>query len=432
MATYAIMLMSGSLALILADFIPRQITRLLDELILFSFIAVVLLAIIWTKRLYLSAEIGLTLLFILLGVSVSIAQNVPIDILLLGLLLTVKPLIVFFAFQLIPLDRINSHKLLNNFITFISIVVIISLIYSFVFETVLNTNLIPTEGNVTLRLGNEAARSFYTHSTQFSGMMTFAIFIFFARFLLKVGNNKFNVFMILLSLLGILITTRLKGLLLMPIGLLIEYFLITYRTGKIKKRIILQTFAFLAVSLLIILLIVIVFRDIFIFRFFSDTPSVRVALFTFATQINIDTFGLGVGYGMYGSSISVNYHYSDWYYISGISELRGAKPQNPSFVTDQWWAWYLGEVGLIGTIIFMWIFWKISVKLNVIANYHFEHNKSLSSFAYAAISALAFGVLSGFAGTFLSGPPTGIFVVAIAGMAFSLSRGLGTKEAVGC
>lgn len=421
---YALVLLSSSISQLLMTIIPPSLARLVDEMLFAALIGFIIFVIFATKKVLVGSEFFWTIIFSLVAIVTSLVNQVDFKILLLGFLLIIKPLIIFHAYQLLPLNARNGIRLINNLVLFFMVVVTIAVLYSLLIEKGLGVNYFPQDGTSDFRLGMQAARSFFVHASPFSSTMTFAIFIFFARLFVGEGKAQVNIIFILAALVGVLLTLRLKTLILLPVGVVLEYLLIYFRNGRIKLSTIVKTLILFVISLLFLAVSAYLFRDILIFRLSPGTASVRTVLLRTAMLINLKTYGFGVGLGMFGSSVSVNYHYSQWYYFYGIHNLSGATPQNSAFITDQWWSWYLGEVGIIGTAVFLGVLFIIIKKLNTIAKLTFDTQKGLSSLAYGALASLMYGILAGFAGVYLSAPPTGYLAMSLAGITFAVYRSL--------
>lgn len=90
--------------------------------------------------------------------------------------------------------------------------------------------------------------------------------------------------------------------------------------------------------------------DLIISRFTSvlgrpDSP--RLLLLTTGIDITLDRFGLGSGFGTFGSEASRSAYSPVWKQY-GLDDVFGFRPEAPRFVTDLSWATVLGEAGIVG------------------------------------------------------------------------------------
>ena len=157
-------------------------------------------------------------------------------------------------------------------------------------------------------------------------------------------------------------------------------------------------------------------------RLFGSANTVRAVLHKQALQILKDTNGLGAGFGMYVSSVSVTTHYSPLYDRYGISSMYGATPENSAFITDPWLAWYLGETGVVGIAVFLLALLIVIVGLWKISLRWYKRRPELAVLGFTAITFLIFGILSGYASVYITAPPTGYFLMGLAGIVFALDR----------
>lgn len=94
-----------------------------------------------------------------------------------------------------------------------------------------------------------------------------------------------------------------------------------------------------------------------------------------------DFFPFGSGAGTYASTPSYKLGYSDVYYMYDISEIWGASPDKPDFLTDVFWPKIIAQSGWVGLVIYLVFFWQIfSAAIVGIAN-----NKDRASWLCATI-----------------------------------------------
>jgi len=230
----------------------------------------------------------------------------------------------------------------------------------------------------------------------------------------------------------ILATVRMKPMFGLPLVLIVIYVLHRVRNGTISRRALL-----LGISALIFVVAAILFlstqtslREVIEERTGEDTASVRTVLLTSAIQLNLETYGLGVGFGRFGSPASAVNFYSPLYERFGIDQLPGATPEDPLYITNQWWAWFLGEVGFVGMALFLLMLTLVSLFLYRTARRWYQTSPALAVLAYASLGLLVYGVGTGAAGAFLTGPPTSYYAMSMAGLTYAIRRAYERESAV--
>lgn len=394
--------------------------RYLDELIFVAFLFVVVLGVLLTGRLFVSRVYPWLIAFSVFGAISTIIGDVSLIVAVLGYLLAVKALILVVAGQTVPLDGRSSQLLLRLINKLFVFVTLAAVGYAVLFEKILRANPLPGVNFSLSRFGQAPARSFFVHPSPFSGIMTLAALYFFSQMLFT--RSKRSLFLFLLAFLGVFLSSRLKALLLLPLCLILIYVLVNVHGWRVKRATLIRGGLLAIVALIVTVAVVVLLRDLLASRI--GNADVRSLLLQRAFTINAATYGLGAGFGMYGSAVSVNQHFSPLYDRYGISQYWGATANNPEFITDQWWAWYLGEVGLIGTFIFAVALVTILMGLYKIASYWRESNIAVATLAYAALAWVSFGIMSGYASVYLTSPPVGYFIMILAGVTYAIHRGI--------
>lgn len=419
-----LLLISDSFSLTLGD-AGFKGAKYIDDILFLSFFCFVMVGVFIRGYVYISYSYVWLMIFTIMGFIVSLINHVPLDVMLLGYMLIVKPIIIFIAYESVPLNKSTSIKILKNIDNLFMLISIVIVFYALIFDFLLGLNLLP---GFTLpeRMGITPARSIFIHPGPFSSIMLIATIYHYTKYLLFKSRSSF--FLFLLSVLGIGLSLRMKAIFLLPIIIIFLYMLINFNPKKIKITSVVVGCVFIYFLLFTTLLCSYSMQDKLKFYFSQDTEAVRTVLLQKAMLINKDTFGFGAGFGMYGSAVSANYHYSELYYKYDISDLYGARPDKPSFITDQWWAWYLGEVGILGTIIFMGGLVFIIIKLKHKAVYWRYKNRYLATLSFSAIGYIIYGILSGFADGNFTTAPTGYYIMGLAGLVFNLHRELSKYE----
>jgi len=395
----------------------------LDEFIFLSFALLVVVSSVFVGRIYISCLYPWVALFSLVGVFSSFLNQVPIQVVLLGFMQAVQRFCTLILNQSITSGKRGANRVLKGLERFFSAVTVIAFLYMIIFDIALKFNPAPTNlDNPLERLGVFASRSFFPHPNTFAVVMVMCAIYHFTWVLL----NRSHKTLFFLSVLCIVATIRMKPMFMLPVSLVILYFLIHIKKGRISHKALLVGFL-LAITVCISVYALAVFtplKDVLIMRFADNTTSVRILLFRSALSINLDTYGLGAGFGRFGSPVSAMNYYSPLYYKYRIAYLPHATPDDPSYITDQWWSWYLGEVGIIGTALFGGIILAAIFRLRHVALYWRGRDISMTALAYAAAGILVYGLSIGMVGNFLAGPPTSYYAMSLTGLAFALHRGL--------
>ena len=415
-----LILASGPIGLYLYQRTGVALTKLLDEVVFVMFGGSVLVSAILTRRrLYLDHGAALVILA-LWGAISSVINAVPTDIAFVGGVLVLKPIMVFLVYQnaLVGLGRYREF-IFAQIRTLLEATPVLSLLYVILFELVGGHNWLPGF-SLPERLGLTPSRSFFTHPGVLGSVMAVMSVYHFATFLTTARKRSCVLFGC--ALLGVALSLRVKSLLLLPLVLCLVLFVFyTIRKPRRYDQILLFLL-FLCLICSIIVILAFIFQNELDFYFAPDSSAVRTILLKTALLINQETLGLGKGFGTYGSSVSVSYHYSDLYYKYGIAYLHGATPYNYAYITDQWWAWFLGEIGIVGTLIFLTWMSSLALDLYRVAKHSYTCNKELSGLALSSLGILTYGIASGYADANLTTPPTGYLIMGIAGIVMAFSK----------
>ncbi len=399
--------------------------RFFDEAMLVAFSVPIIVGSILTKKVRINVTIVLAALLMVYSVLVSLVNDVPLRILILGVLLLVKPLLILAIYQQLPLERRAVSGIFRQIRFLLTALPLLCLLYLFWFEILLGFNPIPGEVPSSTRFGMTASRSFFVHPSPFSSVMLICAIYQFVR--IQLGyKSAIGYISLALAVLGVFLSLRIKAMLFLPFGFALVFFLVSRKLTADFGRIIKQVVIVLA-AVTAIFVIVFMLQTDFNVYFGVDSDAIRTLLLKGAIQLNLDTFGFGVGAGMYGSAISVHSHFSRFYYLLGIAGRYGATPDYSAFVTDQWWSWYLGEIGLWGTSIFV-LALLLGARYLLTTATEFRHKiPEFSILAYTALAVLSFGVLTGFADPNLTSPPAGYLIMSLVGIVYSLHRTINSR-----
>ncbi len=152
----------------------------------------------------------------------------------------------------------------------------------------------------------------------------------------------------------------------------------------------------------------------------DDSNVARVALTYTSVQIASDAFPFGLGWGMYGSPLSQQTK-SPVYRMYGIDNVFGLNfsRDGGAFMCDTFWPMLLGELGVLGTLLYCYIlwlsFWPFIKK--------FRHNTAnrqvlFPSFLFIILLIETIGKQT------LVGPPHSLILWGTAGLFYSLQNKL--------
>lgn len=148
-------------------------------------------------------------------------------------------------------------------------------------------------------------------------------------------------------------------------------------------------------------------------RYFSDQDmeQARTALNITSLEISIDYFPFGVGFGKFGSPISMQYE-SEVYHQYGIDTVYGLNYEfNSNFMADTFWPMILGETGIVGLVIYIIILvviFKPYIKIYI--------GKPSDLRVCMVVSLLIFNLICSVAKPTLSGPPNSFLLFGFAGL----------------
>lgn len=454
----AFYLISSSISLWLNRAFGLPWANFLDEFVLVAFLGLLTVAILLEGRLPLTPAYGFLLLFAILGLLSSLGSVVSVRIGVLGFLQTIKPAVIFAALFSIPLDRTRGERLLRTVDRLMVGLVVIAAAYLILFDLALNSNpIIGIRQDWTPRLGIDPSRSFFEHPGALANVMVLATLYHFTHWL-REPRSAGRALLSIAAVSMVFSTTRMKAIFALPFLLALSFFLVT----NLKRRFGLKDLwkiglGFVAAAAAIIVLAYL-FRGLWIPRLavalpgissslpigrvlesagladgeqFADSPpSVRRALFDAGLDITLQRGGLGAGFGMFGSPASVKFHYSPLYHEYGISSLRGATPDYSSFVTDQWWSWFMGEVGLWGALAYLLFLGHLAWGAYASMWALWDRLAAFQGLAGMAIGGIVYGIGVGYAENFLSGPPLTYLIFGSLGLVYALWRSLSGPDEI--
>lgn len=228
-----------------------------------------------------------------------------------------------------------------------------------------------------VRYGIRSTQLFFSHSTVMAAISTYIIALLMSirEHTGKKGNIYFVWWLVILCS-----TMRSKAW-----GAAMAFVLIYYFTYVRKKKIQVRTL------LLFVPLIGLLGWNQIEYYFFSDiqSGSARYQLLNKSFMIMRDYFPIGTGFGTYASHYSAVI-YSPLYAMYGISHIQGLTQEDASFVSDSFWPMIFAQTGVIGTLAFVMVIWKLYKKIQSVRIYSKAYYVSaFCILAYVLISSMA-------------------------------------------
>ena len=331
-----------------------------DELIVLSLFVYSILLILKRKKINKLSIKLLILLVIFSGIgllSAYINSNGISKYVILANFLSIKSFLFLFSLLNINFKTITIKRYINAAIFYSKVCMffatiqffipkIYAQIFTFVFES--------------YRFGFPSITSLFRHPGTYGWFMLCIALYYYAEYIMK--NNKIYLKNFISTVICALLSLRVKVILSLVVIIAITIFVNGKRKINLKKIII---------SISVIAVILFGSRNILLnaysLYFTQDNGiSARQALTTTSFNIMKDYFPIGVGFGKYGSWYA-RQNYSEYYYKYEISHVFGMSPDNPAFATDTYWPSIIGETGLIGTSIYIYIilFIYITISKNI-------------------------------------------------------------------
>lgn len=389
----------------------------IDEAVLVGLLVVGMGSAILRRRVPLGAVLLTPAAFALWVGFTTWGHGVPLSISVPGATLLLKPAIIFATFYLLPFRA--GEPAARAVLSWFAVAGIAVIGFAVALELPFGTNPLPGI-NTADRLGLRPLRSLFVHP----GPAAHVAFLFVVVFLVDwlVRRRRWRAVLAVAAAFLLVATLRAKALLLLPPVAALMIYLTLQRARPLRLRRVVLGSLLVLVTVGAVFLAADTYSDRLQHYFGEDSTAIRTILLRGAVDLNVRSYGLGVGAGMYGSATSVDVHYSPYYRDYGLHTMWGARPDHPAFITDQWWAWYLAEAGIIGALIFLAFLLMLVHHLDRIAVRVRGTNPALSVLALSGVGALTYGVLSGYAAGTLNGAPQGYLIMALAGLTFSVTR----------
>jgi len=392
-----------------------------EEVIILSAFSLLLLKNTFYRKKWEKTNIDVPLLCLILIAILSSVKNhiVPYKVAGFDLFLLLKGFFVFYICYNFKLDIKELHKITNLFFVIALTVLllgIVDLIAPSAFRALVNNQTF-----IDYRFGIPSVQSIFVHPGVFGWFMAFFSCFAFAFFLIL--KKKSYLFFSILFILGALLSMRLKPIIGLLSALSVLFILIS---GAKKVRII-----------FIIGLLILLFSGLFGTRIsmlfeeraytYLEAPDLskqaRNVLYSTSLRIAKDFFPLGSGLGTFGGWIA-NLYYSPLYSQYGLTSIYGLE-RGGSFLTDTFWPYITGQLGIIGIICFVWIL--ISIFRNLIQVFRRVNDSFLKAFALGTLLVLVEALIESIADPIFLKPPQHFFIFASLGIACSLIRKKETK-----
>lgn len=335
---------------------------------------------------------------------------------LLSIIFILKPYVIVYTGEVIPVTLKSLSDAMPLWRRLLASCLILFLIGAIFLDYLLLQNPLPGF-ELGARFGITPARSFFCHPYIISTLGIYAGMFFYVRW--KIHKNWKDFVCVVISSLLVLISLRLRVMIFFVAGIGTVHVMHDIFERRSSKWITSLVTMLAVLTPLITLIIFYSWKNDFSI-YFSSFDSVRTKLLATSLYINMDTFGLGEGPGMFGSVMSVKF-YSPLYFEYGFHNIYGANQSNTSHITDQWWAWYLGEIGVVGFILFTLFIFKIIFTIwNNLCRFGQDYS-ALIPFYLSSIFMLFYVYFSGAFSGDINGPPLSYLVLITSGICLAAS-----------
>ncbi len=151
----------------------------------------------------------------------------------------------------------------------------------------------------------------------------------------------------------------------------------------------------------------------------------RIALYIKSVEIADDFFPLGTGQGTFGS-IPVNIIYSNVYYDYELSDIWGlAENDRVNFKMDTHWASVLGEMGVLGLIIYIILLFYPVIAIGRLVKRQTDITQEMRAYRFCITCGMSILVIESFV---LALPNRFCFILIYAGLSAIIMRNQYTSE----
>lgn len=290
--------------------------------------------------------------------------------------------IITYVFIPLCLSNLNLDEYLttmNNHLKFIT---------GLVFLTVVGNLLFDIFPYYEIRFGIKSQQIFFTHPTYLASFSVIIIILLSVNLREHEENKKY----IILMLLVLASTLRFKSIAFIPIYMYL-YYIVFKKQRKLQL---------LDVGILCVLGGVFAISQVM--EYFNNPDWARNVLTMNSLNIAKDNFPIGTGFGTYASWASGE-SYSNIYYDYNISTTWGISPDFYEFIADTFWPMIIGQFGVLGLGIYIYILLRIYK--NIINNDNLDYY-------FGQILALLYLIILSIAEASFSGPIVVVYMALIA------------------
>lgn len=290
--------------------------------------------------------------------------------------------IITYVFIPLCLSNLNLDEYLttmNNHLKFIT---------GLVFLTVIGNLLFDIFPYYEIRFGIKSQQIFFTHPTYLASFSVIIIILLSVNLREHKENKKY----IILMLLVLASTLRFKSIAFIPIYMYL-YYIVFKKQRKLQL---------LDVGILCVLGGVFAISQVM--EYFNNPDWARNVLTMNSLNIAKDNFPIGTGFGTYASWASGE-SYSNIYYDYNISTTWGISPDFYEFIADTFWPMIIGQFGVLGLGIYIYILLRIYK--NIINNDNLDYY-------FGQILALLYLIILSIAEASFSGPIVVVYMALIA------------------
>ena len=262
------------------------------------------------------------------------------------------------------------------------------------------------------RMGLNSSMGLFIHAGQYGWFMMFIAILYLCEYHSKIDKNGYKKFII--YSIAAIFSLKVKVIISFATILFAYEFIINKKKINYKK---------LFMPAIAVLVIIFSFGNLIMNtynQYFTENngqTSARYALLENSIEIIKDYFPFGVGFGKFGSYYAKVY-YSEYYFKYNLNSVYGLSEDNPFFATDTFWPAIIGETGILGVIIYIWIL--LNIYCTLIRNYRKKkfNEKDLTIIVFGILVFLHTLVESTGEPIFNSSPQN-IFIAISLGMAIS-------------
>lgn len=290
--------------------------------------------------------------------------------------------IITYVFIPLCLSNLNLDEYLttmNNHLKFITGLVFLTVIANLLFD------IFPY---YEIRFGIKSQQIFFTHPTYLASFSVIIIILLSVNLREHEENKKY----IILMLLVLASTLRFKSIAFIPIYMYL-YYIVFKKQRKLQL---------LDIGILCVLGGVFAISQVM--EYFNNPDWARNVLTMNSLNIAKDNFPIGTGFGTYASWASGE-SYSNIYYDYNISTTWGISPDFYEFIADTFWPMIIGQFGVLGLGIYIYILLRIYK--NIINNDNLDYY-------FGQILALLYLIILSMAEASFSGPIVVVYMALIA------------------